>query len=131
MITDSDRLAVRTLLDSYSDAVITRDLGRWSACWAGDAIWRFRGGEVHGRDAIVATWERAMTGFESVWFTAFPGTIAVDGDRASVRTHTLEHLVPAGASPKLQAGIYEDRLVRAVDGWVFAERTFQSRELPL
>lgn len=127
----NDQIAIRELLDTYSDAVILRDKERWAATWTDDATWRFRTREVRGREQIVATWEKAMTGFESVWFMAYPGMIEIDGDTAIVRTHTFEHLAPISGTPKLQAGIYEDRLVRTAEGWRFSERSFQPKELSL
>lgn len=127
----NDRIAIRELLETYSDAIIVRDKDRWAATWADDATWRFRTGEVHGRAQIVATWEKAMSGFDSVWFMAYPGMIEIDGDTATVRTHTFEHLAPSGGTPRLQAGIYEDKLVRTSDGWRFFERSFEPKELSL
>ena len=128
---EQDRLALRELIDSYSDAVIRQDADAWAATWAEDAAWVFRGGEVSGREAIVATWRKAMAGFESVWFMATPGSMAIDGDTAEFVTHTLEHLVPSGGTPKLQSGIYRDQARRTADGWRFTRRDFSPKELAL
>lgn len=127
----ADRLALRELLDRYSDAVNRRDRDSWAGCWSSDAIWRFRGGEVVGRDAIVSTWMKAMDGFDAVWFNAFPGSIRIDGDAGTMTTHTFEYLLPGGGAPRLQSGLYEDRLVRVADGWQFAERSFTPKEMTL
>ncbi|WP_439534416.1 nuclear transport factor 2 family protein [Polymorphobacter sp.] len=126
-----DRLALRELIDRYSDAVIHKDAMAWGATWSDDATWRFRGGEIEGREAIVATWTRAMAGFDSVWFSAFPGRIEISGDTAVMLTHTFEYLMPAGGPPRLQSGLYNDRAIRTADGWRFAERSFASREMKL
>jgi uncharacterized protein (TIGR02246 family) len=128
---ESDRLAIRELIDSYSDAVIRRDAAAWAATWTEDAVWRVRGGEAVGRAAIVERWTQAMAGFDSVWFAAFAGSIAIAGDEARLVTHTLEHLVPTGGNGRLQSGIYEDRAVRTGAGWRFAERSFTPREMSL
>jgi uncharacterized protein (TIGR02246 family) len=128
---ESDRLALRELLDRYSDAVNRLDAEAWSATWADNASWVFRGGKVEGREAIVATWTKAMAGFDSVWFSAFPGMIAVDGDVAAMTTHTFEYLSATGAAPRLQSGIYNDRVVRTDAGWRFAERAFTPKEMKL
>lgn len=72
-----------------------------------------------------------MAGFDSVWFSAFPGMIAVDGDVATMTTHTFEYLAAAGAAPRLQSGIYNDRVVRTEAGWRFAERAFTPKEMKL
>lgn len=128
---ESDRLALRELVDRYSDAINRRDADAWSSTWAEDAAWHFRGGERRGREAIVATWIGAMQGFSAVWFTAFPGAIDVDGDRATLTAHTLEHLVPIDGPPRFQVGLYADVAVRRGDGWRFAERRFTPREISL
>ncbi|NLR73207.1 nuclear transport factor 2 family protein [Novosphingobium sp. ERN07] len=128
---EADRLALRELLDSYSDAVNRRDPGALAASWTEDAVWTFRGLDQIGRDAIVSNWSQAMDGFEAVWFSAFPGSIAVDGDTAHMITHTFEYLKPVGAAPRLQSGIYEDRAVRLATGWHFAKRSFTPKEMTL
>ena len=128
---EEDRLALRELIDRYSDAVIRQDAAAWEATWAEDAVWGFRGGQVAGRDQILSTWLKAMAGFDSVWFMAAPGSIVVTGDSAELVTHTLEHLVASGASPKLQSGLYRDQARRTAVGWCFTRRVFTPRELSL
>lgn len=128
---EADRLALRELLDRYSDAVNRSDGDAWAQCWSEGATWRFRGGNVVGREAILATWRTAMDGFDAAWFSAFPGSVRIDGDTAIMTTHTFEYLSPKGGKPRLQSGLYEDRLVRAADGWQFVERSFTPKEMPL
>jgi uncharacterized protein (TIGR02246 family) len=126
---DQDRLLIRELIDSYGDAVVMRDADAWGACWAEDAVWRFAGKELSGRDAIVATWTRAMAGYANLAFMAFPGAMDVQGDKATLRTHTFEHLTPVDGPTRVQAGIYEDELVRRDGRWMFASRSFKPREI--
>lgn len=124
---------INALIARYSDGVNRRDAASWSQCWAQDAVWQLRGREIAGRAAILAAWQQAMGSFDKVWFMAFAGSInlAPGGDAAAVITHTFEYLYPQGGSPRLQSGIYEDRLVRRDGAWVFAERSFTAQELPL
>lgn len=126
---ERDRLMIRELIDSYGDAVMRRDAEAWGACWAEDAVWRFAGREVSGREAIVSTWHGAMALYSDLAFMAFPGAISVQGDSASLRTHTFEHLVPVDGPVRVQAGIYEDQLVRRDGRWLFAQRQFNPREI--
>lgn len=128
---EADRLAIRELIDGYSDAVIRRDRSRWASAWHTHAVWRFSGRVVEGREEIVALWEKAMAGYKAVFFAAFPGFIAVDGDAAKVCTHTFEHLTLVDGTNRFQAGLYDDRAMRTDAGWKFIERTFVSRELTL
>lgn len=126
-----DRLAIRELVDSYSDAVNRIDAAAWSACWADDAIWRFHGRAIEGREAIVTAWRGAMASYRRAWFMASPGMIAVTGDEARMRVHTFEYLVDATGAARLQSGLYEDRLVRRDGAWKFIERQFSPQEMPL
>jgi uncharacterized protein (TIGR02246 family) len=121
---ESDRLAIRELIDSYGDAVVRRDPVAWGATWAANGTWQFAGRSIAGRSEIVATWHGAMARYEKVVFLAFPGMIAVEGDRAAARTHTYEHLVPIEGPARVQAGIYEDDLIREDGRWLFASRRF-------
>lgn len=125
------RSDIHALIAAYSDAVNRRDADSWAGCWAPDAVWRLRGAEMIGRDQIVAAWRRAMDGFANVWFSAFIGHLDLAGEEARLRTHTFEYLNPAGGSPRLQSGLYEDHVVLRDGRWVFASRTFSSQELPL
>jgi uncharacterized protein (TIGR02246 family) len=126
---ESDRLQIRELIDSYGDAVARRDPEAWGATWAEDATWRFAGRTVTGREEIVTTWHGAMARYSAIVFMAFPGDIRIEGDRATVRTHTYEHLVPVEGDSRVQGGIYEDELVRRDGRWLFASRSFNPREI--
>jgi uncharacterized protein (TIGR02246 family) len=126
---DQDRLRIRELIDSYGDAVMRHDAEAWGATWAEDATWHMGGRIVTGREQIVALWHGAMARYSAVVFLAFPGAMAIEGDRASVRTHTYEHLVPVDGPPRIQSGIYEDQLVRREGRWLFASRLFTPKEI--
>ena len=128
---EQDRLLIRELIDSYSDAVMLGDAEAWGSTWAEDGRWVIRGREIAGRDAIVGAWRSAMASFRAVMFHAFPGSIQVDGDQATLRTHTFEHLEPTEGPIRLQAGLYSDRLVKRKGRWMFAERSFEPRDLKL
>lgn len=121
----SDEAAIRGLLDRYSDAVFRRDAGDWGSCWSEDARWSLMGTEVAGRDAIVALWTQAMSGFSFVAFFAQPGVIAVDGDRATGRVWTHEVLEAVDGSVTRPIGRYDDVYLRLPDGWRFTSRRYQ------
>jgi uncharacterized protein (TIGR02246 family) len=119
-----DQLAIRALIDSYTDAVFRRDPQDWGATWTEDALWNLAGTEVRGRDAIVGLWTQAMAGFPFVAFFAQIGHIAIDGDRATGRVYTHEYLELADGSVSRPIGQYLDVYTRTADGWRFAERHF-------
>jgi uncharacterized protein (TIGR02246 family) len=126
---EHDRLKIRELIDSYGDAVMRNDAEAWGATWAEDGTWLIAGRVVTGREQIVEMWHGAMARYSAVVFLAFPGAMRIEGDHASLRTHTYEHLVPVDGPPRVQSGIYEDELVRREGYWLFASRSFNPKEI--
>lgn len=120
----ADQLAIRALIDSYTDAVFRRDAQDWGATWAEDAVWTLAGTEVRGREAIVGLWTQAMAGFPFVAFFAQIGHLAIQGDSATGRVYTHEFLELADGSVSRPVGQYLDVYTRTASGWKFAERHF-------
>ena len=124
-----DRLAIRELYDSYSDAVCRVDADAWAATWAEDSVWALPDypeiGEVRGRDAIVAMWKGAMAHYPGIIFVSTPGAIEVDGSRATARCYTSE-VYDQGGTTKRDRGRYEDELIKTADGWKFTQRVFRN-----
>jgi uncharacterized protein (TIGR02246 family) len=124
-----DRLAIRELIDSYADAVIRNDADDWGALWAEDSVWSMPDypefPETRGRDAIVTMWVGAMAHYPGIIFTAGPGSIVVEGDRATVRCYTSEVYDQEGVT-KRDRGAYEDICVKQDGKWLFQSRTFRN-----
>ena len=124
-----DRLAIRELLDAYADAVTQRDAAAWGATWAEDAEWSLPDypeiGTTRGRPAIVAMWVEAMKAYPGIMFEAWPGSIVIDGDRATMRSYTAEVYDQDGATLR-DRGVYEDTCVRIGGQWLFASRSFRN-----
>jgi ketosteroid isomerase-like protein len=127
---DSDRLAIRELLEAYADAVTQNDPQAWGATWAEDGEWSLPDypeiGTTKGREAIVAMWIEAMKAYPGIMFEAWPGAIEVAGDRATMRSYTSEIYDQDGLT-KRDRGIYEDVCVKCGDKWLFKSRTFRNR----
>lgn len=121
----ADELAIRTLIEAYSDAVFRRDADAWAATWAEDAVWVLMGNEVKGRATILATWKAAMAGFSFVGFFAVPGVIKVEGARAEARVYVHEVLVETGGRKRRVVGAYDDTFARTAAGWRFARRSYR------
>jgi uncharacterized protein (TIGR02246 family) len=86
-----DRLAIRELIEAYADAVNQADAAAWQALWSPDASWSMPGQpRLVGREVIVSTWLEAMRIYKGVVFVAAPGSIVVDGARATARSYTSE-----------------------------------------
>jgi ketosteroid isomerase-like protein len=120
-----DRLAIRELLETYADAVFRRDADAWIACWTEPARWEIGGKVIAGRDQLVPAWKAAMAPFAFADFQVQPGAIAVEGDRATVRSYTREFFRLDGGGMRHISGRYDDALIRTDLGWRFTERRYQ------
>lgn len=126
---DSDRLALRELLDSYADAVVRNDADAWGQCWAEEARWEMPDypefPPQEGRANIVGLWVEAMKHYPGVLFNAWPGSIEVDGDRATMRSYTSE-VYDQGDKTMRDRGVYEDECVKIDGRWYFSKRVFRN-----
>ena len=124
-----DRLAIRDLLDTYADAVNRRDADAWGATWAEEAEWSLPDypeiGTTKGRAAIVAMWIEAMKPYPGIMFHAWPGSIEIDGNRATVRSYTSE-VYDRNDTTMRDRGVYEDICVKIDGCWLFAARSFRN-----
>lgn len=124
-----DRLAIRELIEAYADAVCRNDADDWAATWADDGVWNLPDypdlGETRGKDAIVAMWKAAMTQYPGVVFVATPGSMQIEGDRATVRSWTSEVYDKDGVT-KRDRGRYDDVCVKRGGRWLFHSRTFKN-----
>jgi len=125
-----DRAALHELLSAYADAVNQRDAEAWGALWCEDAVWSLPEesgfGTVKGREQIVDAWKGAMGYFPDVVFLATMGRIAIEGDRATMRSYTSEtYHHPETGLPHLDRGQYDDELVRVGPAWKFRSRRFR------
>ena len=115
-----DRLQIRELIDSYSDAVSQRDADVWGASWDLAHL----GIAVEGRDKIVEAWKQGMDLFPFVTMMAVPGKIEVNGDRAEVRCYTAEVAVTKEGNEIRPSGQYDDVCVKRDGKWLFLHRKF-------
>jgi ketosteroid isomerase-like protein len=124
-----DRLAIRELLETYADAVTRCDAEAWGATWAEDAEWSLPDypeiGTTKGRPAIVAMWVEAMKAYPGIMFEAWPGSIQIDGNAATMRSYTAEVYDQDGATLR-DRGAYEDRCVKVAGRWLFKSRSFRN-----
>ncbi|WP_334185651.1 nuclear transport factor 2 family protein [Novosphingobium sp.] len=124
-----DRLAIRELLETYADAVTRRDAETWGATWAEDAEWSLPDypelGTTRGRPAIVAMWIEAMKAYPGIMFEAWPGSIEVSGESATMRSYTSEVYDQDGVTMR-DRGVYEDGCVKVDGRWLFKSRSFRN-----
>ena len=133
-----DRLAIRELIESYADAVTRRDAGAWAAVWAEDSRWLMPAlnASFEGKHTIVSSWVQMMAEYhgpaDRPWafsFVSVLGGMHVAGDRATVRSYSIEAFADASGKTIHLKGQYDDVVVRRNGRWLFQERAW--RLMPL
>ena len=130
-----DRLAIRELIDSYSDAVTQRDSDAWGANWAEDSRWCLpdlgvpEWKDIRGKAKIVEEWNKMMGAFHGedgepavCTFLCVPGAMKVDGDTATCRSYSTEMFVDGQGRTLETKGEYNDTFVKLDGRWYFKER---------
>jgi hypothetical protein len=129
----ADHLAIRDLMDRYTDAVNHRDAAAIESVFCKDGIWDVGGGlegltfyfvgAKNVAEGIVTT----VNSTELCFQTNHAPVIRVDGKSASARSSINEVARPRGAaSGANMLGIYTDDIVLDADGeWRFKKRTFR------
>ncbi len=124
----ADRLAIREVIELYSDAVTRRDWATVGAVFAEDAVWIIAPPtdiELHGRAAIAKGVAEMVEAFEVFVQMTHSIVIELHVDRAAARTIVNGFgRLRGGASGAFALGTYIDELVRAGDGWLFQSRRF-------
>ena len=122
-----DQLAIRALLERYCEGVNQRDADIWGGTWAAEAVWELPQlgmDGLKGRETIVGAWLEAMKMFPFVNMMAMPGSICVDGDRATMRSYTDEVAVTQDGTELRPRGQYDDECVKVDGQWQFSRRVF-------
>ena len=125
----ADRLAIREVIELYSDATTRRDWETVGAVFAEDAVLSIAPPTdivLHGRVAIAKGVAEMVEAFEVFVQMTHSIVIKLDGDRASTRTIVNGFgRLRDGARGAFALGTYIDTLVRAGDGWLFQSRNFE------
>lgn len=122
-----DRIAIRELIDSYADATTRGDGELWASLWADDAEWHFPHlpeiGTISGRDSLVEMWRGSSAAFRNLSILAAPGSIQVEGDKATVRINLIETYEDAEGRAVHGRPSYLDLHVRREGRWMIRHRT--------
>jgi len=125
-----DRIAIRELLETYADAVCRVDPNDWGSTWAEDGTWEMPDypefPKTTGRTKIVDMWKAAMAHYPGIIFVATPGSIEINGDRATVRSYTSETFDDAKGVTNRHRGRYDDVCVKRGGKWYFLTRVFRN-----
>jgi uncharacterized protein (TIGR02246 family) len=119
-----DRLAIRELYGTYTDASSRGDREGWLACFTEDGEWNSHLFKVSGRDGLRAQWDALWANFTTTSFLGEVGMIAVTGDSATARAFAREVILLTNGRVYRLAGRYDDELVRVNGEWLFARRNY-------
>lgn len=130
----ADHLAIRSLLDRYTDALNRRDWTAVESVFASDGAWD-AGGPHMGPMAFrfegaanVANGIRGMVDpLPLLVQSNHAPVIKVDGDRVTATSTINEMVLAPGATQRTTIwGMYFDQIVKQADGeWRFKERRFR------
>jgi ketosteroid isomerase-like protein len=127
-----DRLEIQALAARFSDAVNERDPKAFAQLWASDhPIWEIGPplpSRAEGKDAIVAMLQGLYQIERYFMQMTHSGVITIDGDRATARFVERERGKGDGIYYDNLA-IYDDVLVRELEGWRFLQRHYRYRFL--
>ena len=128
----SDRIEIRERMESYTDAIAMNDPVLWAANWTEDCVWKVAGFTAEGKNKAVALWKQMMSGFSIVIFSGSLGSLTVEGDKATSRSHTVEELWSTTGEVRRLQGRYDDQFVRIDGRWLFSVRDYTIvREIPV
>jgi len=127
----ADRVEIEALRGEFTDAAMMRDRPRLAALFTDDGALRMPNipVELIGREEIRAGGERLQAQWDFFVQNTHPGTIKIDGDRATGRTYIQELARTLDGRQGQNYAIYHDSYQRTGDGWKFAERVYEVRYL--
>ncbi|MCK9544103.1 MAG: nuclear transport factor 2 family protein [Novosphingobium sp.] len=110
----------------YARGIDQRDRATFLSCFAEDGSWGVAGTRpACGHDELAKTLEHGMRLFSRTQHVTTNFEVAVDGDRATMRSYYVATHVwirPLDNPLFVMGGVYDDRLVDGPRGWRFAER---------
>jgi ketosteroid isomerase-like protein len=127
----ADRVELEALRGEFTDAVMTRDYGRFASLFTPDGVLRMPNipAELTGQAEIRAWGGRVPALVDFLVQTTHPGSIQLAGDTASGRAYIQELVRLRDGSSQVNYAVYHDRYQRTPDGWKFTERTYEIRYL--
>jgi hypothetical protein len=125
-ITTDDHIAIRSLYARYNHAVdIAGDAGAVTDCFVpkGGVYDHGRLGRFEGRDAIQAFMQATIVDQQGM-FQHWNDNLLIDGSPESAHGTAYVMTIDLRLDPPAVArvSVYQDELVRTVDGWRFASR---------
>jgi uncharacterized protein (TIGR02246 family) len=85
-----DRIAIRELHDTYTDASFRGDMEQRLGCFIEDCTRINPVGEIRGKEQLKAMWDQMFANLDALGLFPVVGGIEVDGDRATSRPSVRE-----------------------------------------
>jgi uncharacterized protein (TIGR02246 family) len=130
----TDHLAVRDLLDRYTDAINERDWATLAELFTTGGIWDLctvdegSGQVFEGRQQVAEGIGGLVEGTQRVLQMNHAPVIHIDGQRATARSTMHEVSWMRDGTGAVLFGTYHDDVVREEDGeWRFAKRQFRMK----
>ncbi|MFE4963069.1 LUD domain-containing protein [Streptomyces sp. NPDC056660] len=125
----ADRVEIEALRGEFTDAAMMRDRARLAALFTPDGVLRMPNIPVEfvGREEIRTGGERLQAQWDFFVQNSHPGTIRLDGDKATGRTYMQEIARVLDGRSGLNFAVYHDSYQRTPEGWKFAERVYEVR----
>lgn len=124
----TDRLDIEDVLARYCERLDEYDIPGVAACFAADAVADYgpgRGGEIHGRDALVARIAAGQAAFRRTHHQLGQIRITLDGDAAQSLAYVTAWHERFTGEREIVCLRYRDALRRAADGWCIARREIE------
>lgn len=123
---DADKEQIAEVLIRYATGIDSKDWPLLRSCWADEIDVDYQQlGHFTSPDALTEVMTRLHENMGPTYHRLSNFVIAVDGDRASVRSyvHAVLMLTPDDPTNWVDAlGHYDDVFVRTPDGWRISER---------
>ena len=120
----ADKLAIRSLIESYCDAIMRHDIKTWGATWANESVWHHLGRDFVGKPAIVDAFREAMQDYEFIVHFEMAGPIELQAEQATGRWYVNEFQQSEARGAARLIGVCDDKY-RRIDGrWRITYRRF-------
>jgi ketosteroid isomerase-like protein len=128
-----DELAVRRVVEGYSDAVNCRDSAAYAALFDHEAVWTLgapMNRRIEGRASIVRYLDSVLGAMDFMVQMVHNVMVTIDGDTAHSRATVREvgRAADGGKASRIPAlsvlALYEDELRRSGNRWRFVTRRF-------
>ena len=119
-----DRMLIRELYSSYSDAVFQKDKDAWLNCYSDDGVWILFKKEVRGKVQLSLKWDETWSLIDRMAFFSEIGKMDINEHSANVRSYCHEIVSYKKGNVFKVVAQYTDELTKVDGCWVFSKRDY-------